>query len=289
MTNLQQAVKRDLAYFEIFNYHPSQEEIYRYLIGYQCPFSDLAPFVKSYPKKQVSSSLLLDKVSAANRLAVLASKFPGVRAIFLTGDLAAGSAKAGSDVDFLVVTCRGWLPVARWGLTVFFSLLGLRRSHFSLAFTKTAACFNVFLEEYSLSMPKGRRNLFVAQEIARVKPLVDKDRYYEKLLASNSWVFDFLPNFSPSAQPIQGVFRRSASKNAISGPCVFAVEGLQALLSKLLLTGKPGSAGKTSLGGWAGAKQLFLHPKDLTSWVLMEYKKNCQGAGVNPGKLHYET
>ncbi|MFH1896042.1 MAG: hypothetical protein ABH814_01015 [bacterium] len=302
MTSLKSAVKRTFCYFEIFNYSPSQEEIYRYLIGTKCSLPDLRPFVRHCPKKQVPSALLVEKLCTANRLAVLASKMPGVRAVFLTGDLAAGGAKETSDADFMVITRQGGLFLVRLGLTVLFSLTLKRRSRYHpliglishIRPIKTFACFNIFFEEESLSMPKERQNLFVAQEIARVKPLVDKGEYYQKFLSANRWILEFLPNFVESAQPPahpgQSVLEHVASKNAVSGSRIFAVEGLQRITSKLKLAGKPVHANKTSLGGRAGGhpKQLFLHPKDLTSGILSLYKQNCQRAGVTPSKL-YET
>jgi len=254
MEQLKIAVRRTLCYLDIFNHSPSQEEIYQYLIGYKCSFSDLKPLLGRYPLKKKQPLLLRQKICAANRFAVLAGKFCGVEGVFLTGDLAAGAARKNSDADFLVVTKKGWLFPVRWGLTVIFSLLCLRRSRFNLRLRKKAtACFNIFLEENSLYMPNEKRNLFVAQEIARLKPLVDKGSCYQKFLTANVWVLDFLPNLLEA-------LRLSEREQEI--PC------------------RPAAAKTTG--------QLFLHTKDLTRSILRRYKENCQKEGITPGKI-YDT
>ena len=259
MSNVPIALKRTLAYFAIFNHSATQAEIHKYLLFTQCSFKELKPLIKNYPEFRELSKLYKRKLQHAKQLASLANKFPFVKAVFLTGDLAAGVAKESSDADFLIIVKQGFnLRRASQLLNLVFSLLLLRKSKFNRAFIRlirgmrTSACFNIFLSEQALSMSKDKQNLFVAEEIARVKPIVDKNGYYEKFLQANCWVGFFLPNWMNCATKKHKPSLHQPSITNRQPPTKF---------------------------------QLFLHTSDLTDIILKKYVIECEKRCVDPGCL----
>lgn len=56
-------------------------------------------------------------------------------------------------------------------------------------------CLNLWLDTSALAMPPHRQNLLTAHELAQMKPLVNKNKTYEKMIAGNSgWAEKFLAN-----------------------------------------------------------------------------------------------
>jgi hypothetical protein len=243
---LKKAILKTRAYFKVFEYIPSLEELHKYLIGKKASLEEVRHHASALPARRSPD------LSEARRRAGLARFVPGVLAILLTGDTAAGSPKPDSDLDFLVICKDGCTWVTQYLLTFMYSALGWRKSRFNIA--KSGVCLNIFLEESVLAMPGKMRNLYIANEIARVKPLYDKGGIYEKFLAENAWVLDYLPNAftcHPEGSPPRTTLKVKSANT-------FKVSRQE-------------------------KRQLFLHKKDLTEWVLSEYKKNCKEIGVSPG------
>jgi hypothetical protein len=55
-------------------------------------------------------------------------------------------------------------------------------------------CLNLFFDESDLMVPEFKRNEYVAHEVLQMKPIVIKDKIYERFLKANSWVFEIFPN-----------------------------------------------------------------------------------------------
>jgi hypothetical protein len=48
-------------------------------------------------------------------------------------------------------------------------------------------CFNLWLDENNLLLPKSRRNLRSAVDLILMKPILNKNKSYEKFILKNSW------------------------------------------------------------------------------------------------------
>lgn len=103
---------------------------------------------------------------------------PFVRGLVLTGSAAAGTAKAGADVDVLVVVADGRLSLV-------FTLL----ASMSRLTSRRAFCPNQYLAESALELE--RRDLYVAREVVQAKPLAGCG---DALRRANGWVEALLPN-----------------------------------------------------------------------------------------------
>ena len=141
------------------------------------------------------------KLRLARRAARLIGLLPWVKLICVTGSLAMENSDSGDDIDLMIVTAQNrlWLvrPFAILLISFFFkrrkpipSSFVLRPSSFS-----NTLCLNLWLDSSALAMPPHRRNLRTAHELAQMKPLINKDKTYEKMLYQNRWAKNLLANF----------------------------------------------------------------------------------------------
>jgi hypothetical protein len=136
---------------------------------------------------RIARALRLER--RALRVARLLRHVPFVRALLLTGSVAARDARAGADVDLLVV-------VAPERVGTVFAILGTagrltRRRWF---------CPNYYASVDALAM--GPRTRYVAHELAQARPLAGDA---EALRAANGWLGDFLPNAAAPPGPPPGL------------------------------------------------------------------------------------
>lgn len=157
------------------------------------------------------------KYARALRLSQVLRYFTWVRAVFLTGALAAGNAEKEADLDFLIITRRNRVWLTRFFVYFLFAALGWKRPR-GVAEAPDRVCLNMFLAEDALAVPDEERNLFSAHEIALARPLWAKDFLHQRFLGENPWVKNFLPNrgipevripaSKSSGRPVVTVIRR---------------------------------------------------------------------------------
>ena len=111
-------------------------------------------------------------------------RFPFVRAVFVSGDLSKNATHAGSDVDFFILTEPGRLWITRSLLILFKKVFLLNR--------KKYFCLNSFATTDNLEL--SEQNIFLATEIATLKPLYNR-ALFDQYLEANSWNKRYFPNF----------------------------------------------------------------------------------------------
>ena len=203
------AILHTLVYADLFDYPLTDEEIHRYLTGYPASLS----LVKEHLRRNGQSS---QQWAAASRFWFLAGRehlvdlrrqretfsqalwaktrrfgrliaaLPFVRMVSVTGSLAMHNVtNPQDDVDLLIVTAedRVWLGRALVILIV----------HLARPFG-IELCPNYVMAESCLDL--GEPSLYIAHELAQLYPLHGADTYH-RLLKSNAWMVDYLPNASP--------------------------------------------------------------------------------------------
>jgi hypothetical protein len=122
------------------------------------------------------------------RYAKAAKHLPFVRSVVLLGSQALGRQKSTSDIDLLVITDPNFIGLARFFLTCYFQILGVRRHGKKIA--------NRFCLNHYLAGPialGSDRNLYTAYEYLKARPLVYPNLYKE-FMNLNSWIYVFFPN-----------------------------------------------------------------------------------------------
>jgi len=112
-------------------------------------------------------------------------RFPFVRAIIVSGDLSKNATTPKSDVDFFIITEPGRLWIARTLLILFKKIFLLNNKKFF--------CLNYFTDASHLTL--AEQNVFLATEIAHLKPLFNSELFF-RYLDANRWIKNYFPNFS---------------------------------------------------------------------------------------------
>jgi len=146
--------------------------------------------------RQAESKKKLEKIQSF--INVL-SKFSQIKLIGLSGSMAMMNAVKNDDVDLFIITKHNRLFTGRLISLLWAQIIGVRRKRMTggklqAENNKDKVCLNLFFDETGLSVPKFKRNEYVAHEVLQMKPLINKDQTYERFLKANEWVCSIFPN-----------------------------------------------------------------------------------------------
>lgn len=201
------AILETIAYTDIFDYPLTEQEIHRYLTGIKIsPLRIRATLTKgetlgwlakrgeyySLPDREITITIRQQRQEHARQLWPQATyygaqlaRLPFVRMVAVTGSLAVNNVDPHADIDFFIVSANDRLWLCR-ALTIVLVRLAHRKG--------VPLCPNYFVSERALTIQ--HRSLYAARELAQMIPLSGFE-LYRKLLASNRWMNDFLPNAQP--------------------------------------------------------------------------------------------
>jgi hypothetical protein len=98
------------------------------------------------------------------------------------------NADAGDDIDYLIVTAKGRVWLAR-GLTILVVRLAKLRG--------LTLCPNYLISESALALTE--RDVYTARELLQMRPVAGFE-VYARTLAANAWCSDLLPNWRVEAE-----------------------------------------------------------------------------------------
>jgi hypothetical protein len=116
---------------------------------------------------------------------------PFVRSVALLGSQAMGQARPNSDIDLFIITDPRFIGLARFFLTLYFQVLGVRRHGQKIA---NRICLNHYLAG-PIAL-RHDQNLYTAYEYLKFRPLAYPQTFI-KFLRNNEWVYQFFPNGRP--------------------------------------------------------------------------------------------
>lgn len=121
---------------------------------------------------------------------------PWVKFIGITGSVAAYNADMDADIDIFVITQLNRVWITRGFFTIILKII-LGNYVFK------GIDPNIFVDETSLEWPKEKQNLYTANEIVRMHPVVNKNNMYFRFMEKNLWVKDYLGNFRINTNKIE--------------------------------------------------------------------------------------
>lgn len=179
---LEEAILRTKEYGRRFGVEYTDEEIGERLISEK----RFKLRVKSYELRV--SNVVKKKIDLARRLAKeIGENFSDILFIGVTGSVAAGYPLKDSDIDLMIVTRKNTLWLTRLCLRIWVWYRKVPHRKYGDQERIDEFCFNLWLEEDSLKLPKNKQNLKNAMDLILMKPILNKNNTYEKLVLENSW------------------------------------------------------------------------------------------------------
>ena len=134
-----------------------------------------------------------EKITKAKELTKKISKnFKDILFLGITGSVAAGYPKKNSDVDLIVITKINKLWWTRLRLRFFVMINKIPHRKFGKKEMADEFCFNLWLDEKSLKLVKEKRNLKNAVDLILTKPLINREKTYEKFIFTNNWAKKYI-------------------------------------------------------------------------------------------------
>lgn len=152
---------------------------------------------KLIKKRERREKISKKKLQFAKKIIKKLSLIPTIKFIGITGSVASDNAKRGDDIDLFIITRQKRLWLTRFFITIILEILRVRRRPRDKD-VSDKICPNLYVDEARLDIFSEQKNLFLAYEIMQLKPILNRNRTYEKFILANSWVKDFLLNFKPN-------------------------------------------------------------------------------------------
>jgi predicted nucleotidyltransferase len=205
LSGIKKNILATLAYFDLFNYPLTMDEVFLYLPA-KCDTEDFEyalkclvidrlvyHFDKFYTLKNdyflisrrvKGNAKAAGLISTAKKVSDLLIRFPYVRGIAISGSLSKNFADEDSDIDLFIITAKNKLWIARTIMHCFKKLTFLvnRQDYF---------CMNYYIDEEELQIRE--KNIYTAIEVATLIPL-HGDTFFEKFYIANAWSREYLPN-----------------------------------------------------------------------------------------------
>lgn len=184
--SLEIAIKKTSEYARLFGCRLTKEETEERLLGDK--IYDLSNTNKTF-KKRNSNKFLENKIKKAEILANrLIDKFDDILLIAVTGSVASNYPKRNDDIDLLVVTKKDRLWLTRLKVRWFVWRMKIPHRKWEESHEKNKFCFNMWLDTDRLTVPKAKRKLSNAVDLILMKPLINREKVYERMLIENNWV-----------------------------------------------------------------------------------------------------
>ena len=200
---LQAAVRKTLAYSDLFDFPLTLEELCTYLFDAGADEQEVLAAARACPdvaeldgwfclrgrghlagerrRREPNSRRLWRR---ARRYAAIVACLPFVRMVAVTGSLAPGNARAGDDIDLLLVAAPGRLWLCRLMVLALVRLVRLLGDEL---------CPNFLLAGDRLEIDGSAFPAYYARELTQMVPLFGA-RTYQALRLANGWTSRLLPN-----------------------------------------------------------------------------------------------
>ena len=205
MSKIRRNILATLAYFDMFSYPLTIDEIYLYLpakydqkeYGHALRSLVIERHVHKFEKyyslrndyflaerREKGNTKASELMAIAKKVGDLLIRFPYVRGVAISGSLSKNFADDDSDIDFFIVTAPNRLWIARTAMHLFKKLTFLVKK-------EQYFCMNYYVDERDLLIHE--KNIYTAIEVATLIP-INGDTVFQQFFAANAWTRDYLPN-----------------------------------------------------------------------------------------------
>lgn len=279
--NINKEILKTIKYFSFFAYQPTLKEIHTFLRVKISKKELKAIFRHTPPQYSIGRKILNIKYQISKRklqnwryrsYIKLLSLFPQIKLVGLSGSIAMMNAKEDDDIDLFVITAKNRLFTGRFIALMLAQVMGLRRNRkagvsqvaknlypsLSQSNHKDKVCLNLFFDESNLKVPKFKQTEFVGHEVLQMKPVINKDRIYERFLEANEWVFRLFPNAKKTNSKVKTQNSKTQFKNQ---------NIIEVLLRKFQLY----FINRHKTTEIITKTQLWFHPDDFGKKILTDY------------------
>ncbi|MEX2007694.1 MAG: hypothetical protein WD992_02885 [Candidatus Levyibacteriota bacterium] len=222
-SKIRQSILKTVLYSDIFEYPLTAQQIWKYLIteekinredfekvlkisakgrsssGRKSPIeekdgwyfiSGKEKLIKKRLRRRKESTKKLEMI---NEISSTLSAIPTILLLGVSGGVSLYNAERKDDVDIFVIVRKNTIWVTRMAIILLLMIRGKYRRRLQ----KNVAdkiCLNMLIDEKKLAFSQERQDLYTAHEIVQMKPIFNRNKYYEKFLGQNTWVLDFMPN-----------------------------------------------------------------------------------------------
>ncbi len=217
---LKKSIAETLAWFDIFDYPLTCEELHKNLWGIDCAggldYIDFFLLIDSLlseelfekkggyyflagrediiAKREEKVKFVEEKLKVAKRAAKKIRWIPFVRAMFVCNTVAGGYTTKGSDVDVFIVVRENRLWITRFLVTTVLGLFRLRRRGHSVI---NKICLSFYIADNHLDLSDIRLegdDIYLVYWINQLVPIYDPGGIRSEIYKENGWAKKYLPN-----------------------------------------------------------------------------------------------
>ncbi len=214
------------------------------------------------------------KRAELSELIAFLQKIPWITGVLITGSVAMNNATEDDDVDFLIIT----KPNSMWfvrPLVVVYAWAKKKRRSWKKE-EKNSWCFNLWLEETCVGLPKESRSIYTAYELCQAEWVFAEPEVHRMYYSCNFWARSVLPELYKNARqklPIHSLTPMQLSKRAdLRLFFMYPVRWLNAILYVVqLFYMLPHKTSEKVGRGFA-----FFHPRDTRTQVFENWKTSLK-------------
>jgi hypothetical protein len=186
---LKEAIKNTIEYAAKFGSDINEEEIKERLISKKRYSNEsIDKLLKGLKRKNQRNHFYEEKIKKVFDLVKkIKIEFDSILFLGVSGSVASGHPKKNDDIDIFIITKSNKLWRTRLYLRwwIYKNKIPHRRS--GKEAKKDEFCFNLWLDENHLLLPREKQNLNNSVDLVLLKPLINKNYTYEKFILINDW------------------------------------------------------------------------------------------------------
>ena len=136
----------------------------------------------------------IDKIKLAEKLVKKLKFFKIIYLVGISGSVSAGYPQKNDDIDLIIITKKNCLWMSRVLIKIYLIINKINHRAYGKKEKTNEFCFNLWLDEEALKLPKTKRNLRSAMDLILMKPILNRNNIYEKFIEANSWAKEYVAN-----------------------------------------------------------------------------------------------